>query len=87
MMAMTHELATSAQRATIKELFGRADLTPADIQTLRAIIVDTGAQARAEELISELTDEAIAAIENPLISPIAQDLLHQMAMIATKRRV
>jgi hypothetical protein len=40
-----------------------------------------------EELISSLTDEACAAIDNPLISSTAQELLHQMATIATKRNV
>ena len=86
-MAMTHDRADSAQRAIIKELFGKADLSLAEVETLRAIIVDTGAQAAVEELISSLTDEACAAIDNPLISSTAQELLHQMATIATKRNV
>ena len=87
MMAMTHDRADSAQRATIKELFGKADLSLAEVETLRAIIVDTDAQAAVEELITSLTDEACAAIDNPLISGTAQELLDQMATIATKRNV
>jgi geranylgeranyl diphosphate synthase type I len=87
MMAMTHDRADSSQRATIKELFGKADLSLAEVETLRAIIVNTGAQAAVEELITKLTDQACAAIDNPLISGTAQELLDQMATIATKRNV
>ncbi len=87
MMAMTHERASSTQRATIKELFGRPDLSASDIEALRSIIMDSGAHDEVELLITKLTDEACAAIDNPLVTKHAQELLHQMATIATKRSV
>jgi geranylgeranyl diphosphate synthase type I len=85
LMAMTHERASAAQREIIKSLFGKADLDSAGVETLRSIIVDTGAQDHLESLISSLFDQSIAAIDNPMIDPDAQKMLVQMATIATKR--
>ena len=85
LMAMTHERATAAQRETIKSLFGRADLDSVGVETLRSIIVDTGASDHLETLISSLFEESVTAIDNSLIDPAAQTMLVQMATIATKR--
>ncbi len=85
LMAMTHERSSLSQRAIIKELFGRPDLDSDQIKELQAIILETGAAAHLEELISHLTQQAITAIDNPVIDITAQELLHQMAIIATKR--
>ena len=87
LMALTHERATSADRATIKELFGKPDLTLDEVTTLRDIITDTGAHDHLENLIASLTREATTAIDHPLIDSHAQALLHQMATIATQRKI
>ncbi len=87
LMAITHERSTPLQREVIKELFGTSTLTTTEVSTLQEIIIETGARAYVEELITTLTQTAIAVIDNPLITPIAQELLHQMATIATKRNV
>jgi geranylgeranyl pyrophosphate synthase len=84
-MAMTHERASAAQREAIKSLFGKADLDSAGVETLRSIIVDTGAHDHLETLISSLFDQSITAIDNPMIDCDAQKMLVQMATIATKR--
>jgi hypothetical protein len=55
------------------------------VETLRSIIVDTGASDHLETLISSLFEESVTAINNPLIDPAAQTMLVQMATIATKR--
>ena len=54
---------------------------------MRAVIVDTGAKDHLEELITSLTHQATTAIDNPIINSHAQSLLHQMAIIATQRKV
>jgi len=87
LMALTHERTSTSQRQTIKELFGKPDLTLDEVNTLRGIIVETGARDHLENLISSLTDQATSAIDNPLIDVHAQKLLHQMATIATQRKI
>jgi geranylgeranyl diphosphate synthase type I len=85
MMAMTHERATTGQRETIKELFGRPDIDEAGIATLQSIIIETGARDHLESLISELYNEATAVIDHPAIDPAARPLLLTMAKLATQR--
>ena len=87
LMALTGERANQSQREIIRELFGKADLTADEVQAMRAVIVDTGAKDHLEELITSLTHQATTAIDNPIINSHAQSLLHQMAIIATQRKV
>jgi geranylgeranyl diphosphate synthase type I len=86
-MALTHERSNESQRKTIKELLGKPDLSLDEVNELRGIIIDTGARDHLEGLISTLTQEAVSAIDNPLITSHAQSLLHQMATIATQRKL
>lgn len=85
MMAMTHERATTGQRETIKELFGRPDIDEAGIAALQSIIIETGARDHLESLISDLYNEATAVIDHPTIDPAARPLLLTMAKLATQR--
>jgi geranylgeranyl diphosphate synthase, type I len=87
LMALTHERSSDQQRRTIKELLGKPDLSLDEVNELRAIIIDSGARDHLEGLISTLTQEAVSAIDNPLITSHAQSLLHQMATIATQRKI
>jgi len=87
LMAITHERSTPSQRKVITELFGSSTLATAEVGTLQDIIIETGARAHVEELITALTQEAITMVDNPLITLTAQDLLYQMATVATKRNV
>jgi len=87
LMALTHERSNESQRKTIKELLGKPDLSLDEVNELRGIIIDTGARDHLEGLISTLTQEAVSAIDNPLITSHAQSLLHQMATIATQRKI
>lgn len=87
LMALAGERANQSQRSTLKELFGKPDLTLDEIETIRKVIINTGAHDHLEGLITKLTQEAVAAIDNPLINKEAQILLHEMATIATQRKV
>jgi len=87
LMALTHERSNESQRKTIKELLGKPDLSLDEVNELRGIIIDTGARDHLEGLISTLTQEAVSAIDNPLITSHVQSLLHQMATIATQRKI
>jgi geranylgeranyl diphosphate synthase, type I len=87
LMALTLERAHESQRKIIKELLGKPDLSLDEVNELRSIIIDTGASAHLESLISTLTEEAVAALDNPLINAHARSLLHQMATIATQRKI
>jgi len=84
-VATTLSKATESQRATFLELFGRKELDIDHINTLREIIVDTGALNELESLISEMTSKAHDALVRGGITPAAVELLTQMAIAATQR--
>lgn len=85
LVATTLSKATESQRATFLELFGRKELDIDHINTLREIIVDTGALNELESLISEMTSKAHDALVRGGITPAAVELLTQMAIAATQR--
>lgn len=87
LMALTGERADASQRKIIQELFGKPDLTIDEVGIMREIIINTGAQDHLEGLIASLTQEAVAAIDNPVIDSHAKSLLLNMATIATQRKV
>ena len=83
--AMTLSRATAAQRAEFLEFFGRKDLDLAQIDSLRQIIVDTGALAELETMIEVMTFKAHDALTHGGITPQAVIFLNEMAVAATQR--
>jgi geranylgeranyl diphosphate synthase type I len=59
----------------------------AEVDQLRAIITDSGAAARVEELITELADRAVEALEAAPIDAYAREVLRGLAEAATQRTV
>jgi len=66
-------------------LLGRRDLDSPQIETLRQIIVETGALAELESIIEEMTFKAHKALTTGEITPLAVQLLDEMAIAATQR--
>lgn len=87
LMAMTHDRASTAERALIKRWLGNQEITPDAVNQLRDIIVTTGALAELERTIESLTTQALAAIHHPEIDPVAQKHLEELVTIAIKRSI
>ena len=85
LIAATLNVASPAQRALFDQYFGKPDLDSAGVEALRQVIVETGALARVEKLIEEMTFNAHAALKSGEISNMASTMLEQMAQAATKR--
>jgi len=85
LIASTLNKVSSAQREVFEKYFGKADLDIAGVHTLQEIIVETGALARVEALIEEMTFNAHQALISGEIVPMAKQMLDQMAVAATKR--
>jgi geranylgeranyl diphosphate synthase type I len=69
LLAMATERATVAQLAVLAKV-GRADLDPADIADIQAVLVDTGALAALEARIDQLAQQALDSLPR---APIADD--------------
>jgi geranylgeranyl diphosphate synthase type I len=85
LIALSRESQSSAQREICQKYFGQTDLDSEGVATLQQIILDTGAKARLEEMIEQLTEQSLAAIKSPEISEGGKELMNELASIATKR--
>ena len=87
LVAMAQESMSATDIKEFESLFGKADLDSTGIEKLRTIINDTGAPVHVENLISDLTNKAIQALDTPSIAATAQQVLSELAIIATKRNL
>jgi geranylgeranyl pyrophosphate synthase len=55
------------------------------IEELRALITSSGAVEKVENLIEKLTNDSLAAIEDPSIHPSSREFLTYIALSAVKR--
>jgi geranylgeranyl diphosphate synthase, type I len=65
--------------------YGRRDLDDAGGAEIRRIMVDTGARADVEAMVSELTAEALAALDEAPIPGLVRDELAQLARFVADR--
>ena len=80
------EGATAAQAEVFRQRFGDRDLDSRGVADLRDIIVQTGALAAVERLISDLTAEAAAALDDaPLTDQEVRLAFAELAKVATHR--
>jgi geranylgeranyl diphosphate synthase type I len=84
LLAIASERATADQQALLA-LVGSNDISPVDVASIQAVLVDTGAVAEIEATIDELTDAAIAAIEAADITAEAQSVLVELAQYVAWR--
>jgi len=87
LVAMAQESMSSTDVKEFESLFGKQDLDLSGIEKLRTIITDTGAPTHVENLITELTDKAIHALDTPSIADTSRTVLSDLAIIATKRNL
>jgi geranylgeranyl diphosphate synthase type I len=87
LMATTSARATPAQAADVQRHLGDPALSPEAVADLRAIITETGALAESERVIADLTGRALAALDVDGLDPTAREVLGELAVAATARRV
>ena len=82
LVAAALEAADAVQRKALDAGLGRPD---ADVDELRRIIDRTGARQRTEARITELTEQAITAIQDAAMERTARETLTDLAAAATQR--
>ena len=85
LIALSRETQTPSQSQSFDKYFGSPELDSEGITCLQQIILDTGAKDKLEKMIEELAETSLAAINSPHFSEEGQQLLRELAHIATKR--
>ena len=85
LVAMCLENCTQEQADLVRQHLGDPTLDSAGIEALRQVLADTGALARVEELIATRTGEALTALKGAPITAEAIEVLHELAVAATRR--
>jgi geranylgeranyl diphosphate synthase type I len=85
LIAMTLEALDENAAQELLSYLGKADISPAKVEELRALIIGSGAVVALENLIEKLTNESLAAIEDPSIHPSSREFLTYIALSAVKR--
>ena len=78
LMAIATSRASETQ-AEVLSLVGRSELRPEDVESIQAVLVDTGALAEVETQIDELADEALRALDGADITDDARKALEELA--------
>ena len=86
LVAAATERADDAQAADLRTHLGDPALDASGVETLRAVIRDTGALAACESMIERYASEAMTALEAAPITPDARTALSTLAVAATTRR-
>jgi len=85
LIAAAVEQTDAAGRALVERRLGDPQLEADGVEALRDVIVASGALARTETRIDELTRTAIAALADVDLDPEAADVLTGLAAVATRR--
>ena len=85
LVAMALETADAAQTAVVRRHLGDPHLTLEGVAVLREVLEQTGALARVEALIEQLTHRALAALAAAPVEDEAREVLEQLAVAATAR--
>jgi geranylgeranyl diphosphate synthase type I len=83
LVAVAEERATTAQTTTLADLLGDRELSPDGIAALHGVIEGTGALGYVEQLITELVDESLKALEG--VPEPAREVLAGLTYAATRR--
>ena len=87
LVAIALEAADAGQAAVVRRHLGDPHLTVEGVTALRTVLQDTGALARVEALIAELTDDALTALQAAPVEDEARTVLEQLATAVTCRTV
>ena len=84
LVALALQRAPAEQAARLEKQLG-TELSPTEVAELRGIIEASGAHTEVEQLIRELTERSLTALERAPIAPTARDVLRDLALAATQR--
>jgi len=84
LVALALSGASAAEAELLDSSLGRP-LTDTEVDRLRAVITDSGAQARVESMITDLYDQAVAALDAAPIDAVARGVLRGLAGAVTQR--
>jgi geranylgeranyl diphosphate synthase type I len=87
LVATTLARASAAESDYLERQLGRPDLDEDGIANLRDLITSTGALSDIEKLIGELTEQSIAALHLDELDDESADVLRELAIAATARKV
>jgi geranylgeranyl diphosphate synthase type I len=87
LVATTLARATAAESDYLERHLGQPDLDDDGIATLRELITSTGALGETEKMIGELTERSIAALGLDELDGESADVLRELAIAATARKV
>ena len=76
----------TAGAKTLASALGNPSLSSEDVERVRSIITDSGALAELERLITDLTDQAVAALDSPVLHSGAREILTELATVVTRRK-
>ncbi len=85
LIAMTLSALDEAEKTELLNYLGKPNISPEKIEELRALIIRSGAVQEVENLIEKLTQQSLAAIEDPSIHPSSREFLTYIALSAVKR--
>jgi geranylgeranyl diphosphate synthase type I len=85
LVAATLEAVGPATADEVERRLGDPDLDACGIETLRRVITDSGALARTEQRIADLTATALDALTTVKIEKEAAEVLRALATAATTR--
>ena len=87
LIAVTMENSSSTERNIVTSALGNPSLSDSQVEEIQGIIKGTGALSEVEKLITELTDQAISALQQSKVEGKIVSVLKEMAIIATQRSV
>ena len=87
LVALTLERASAARAQTVERLLGDPELGADGVETLRSIIVDTGALDACERMIDRYAADASAALAAASLTDEARGALSELTVAATARTV
>ncbi|MGB9373034.1 MAG: polyprenyl synthetase family protein [Jiangellales bacterium] len=86
LIAFAMQKASSTQQALMRRHLGDPRLDAGSVETLREVIVDTGALDEVERLVESLVAEAAAALDTSSVAEPARGVLTQLITAATARQ-
>lgn len=86
MLAIALDRATKSQRDILGRV-GSIELASDDILAIQSVFTDTGALSEVEASITQLTDQAISALDDAAITSEALDALRELAVYVGARDV
>jgi geranylgeranyl diphosphate synthase type I len=85
LVASTMAAASPAQAAEMRRSLGDPHLDATGVARLQELMVDTGALAAVESLITELCDSALGTLASADVASPAREVLEQLVVAATAR--